>query len=361
MNPINLADFEALARERLTPLAWDYFAGGAEDEYTVAENCAAFRRIKLRPRVLADVATHDLATEVLGQLISLPVLLAPTSHQRLAHPDAELATARGAAAAGTIAVLGSGNHYSVEEVAAAVNHPFWFQMYCYESRAVTERMIRRAEEAGCRALVITADATFPPRRERHIRNGFALPPDVELRNLLGVGLQDHLLRDENGGMPAFIASLRNLLLTWDEIDWIRRITETPLVLKGVMTAEDAALAVEHGVDGIIVSNHGGRQVDGTLATIQALPEIAERVGGRIEILLDGGIRRGTDVLKALALGAKAVLIGRPYLWGLAMGGEAGVLQVIELLRAEIDCAMAQCGQADVKRISRSLVRLSAEL
>jgi 4-hydroxymandelate oxidase len=361
MNPINLADFEALARERLTPLAWDYFAGGAEDEYTVAENCAAFRRIKLRPRVLADVATRDLTTEVLGQPISLPVLLAPTSHQRLAHPDAEFATARGAAAAGTIAVLGSGNHYSVEEVAAAVNHPFWFQMYCYESRAVTERMIRRAEEAGCRALVITADATFPPRRERHIRNGFALPPEVELRNLLGVGLQDHLLRDENGGMPAFIASLRNLLLTWDEIDWIRRITETPLVLKGVMTAEDAALAVEHGVDGIIVSNHGGRQVDGTLATIQALPEIAERVGGRIEILLDGGIRRGTDVLKALALGAKAVLIGRPYLWGLAMGGETGVLQVIELLRAEIDCAMAQCGQADVKRISRSLVRLSAEL
>jgi len=361
MNPINLADFEALARERLTPLAWDYFAGGAEDEYTVAENCAAFRRIKLRPRVLADVATRDLATEVLGQPISLPVLLAPTSHQRMAHPDAEFATARGAAAAGTIAVLGSGNHYSVEEVAAAVNHPFWFQMYCYESRAVTERMIRRAEEAGSRALVITADATFPPRRERHIRNGFALPPEVELRNLLGVGLQDHLLRDENGGMPAFIASLRNLLLTWDEIDWIRRITETPLVLKGVMTAEDAALAVEHGVDGIIVSNHGGRQVDGTLATIQALPEIAERVGGRIEILLDGGIRRGTDVLKALALGAKAVLIGRPYLWGLAMGGEAGVLQVIELLRAEIDCAMAQCGQADVKRISRGLVRLSAEL
>ncbi len=361
MNPINLADFEALARERLTPLAWDYFAGGAEDEYTVAENCAAFRRIKLRPRVLADVATRDLATEVLGQPISLPVLLAPTSHQRLAHPDAELATARGAAAAGTIAVLGSGNHYSVEEVAASVNHPFWFQMYCYESRAVTERMIRRAEEAGSRALVITADATFPPRRERHIRNGFALPPEVELRNLLGVGLQDHLLRDENGGMPAFIASLRNLLLTWDEIDWIRHITETPIVLKGGMTVEDAALAVEHGVDGIIVSNHGGRQVDGTLATIQALPEIAERVGGRIEILLDGGIRRGTDVLKALALGAKAVLIGRPYLWGLAMGGDAGVLQVIELLRAEIDCAMAQCGQADVKRISRGLVRLSAEL
>jgi 4-hydroxymandelate oxidase len=231
-------------------------------------------------------------------------------------------------------------------------------MYSYESRAVTERIIRRAEAAGPRALVVTADATFPPKRERHIRTNFMLPPEVELRNMVGVGLQDHLLQPENGGMPAFLASLRPMLLTWDEIDWMRSITDTPIVLKGVMTAEDAALAVEHGLSAIIVSNHGGRQVDGTLATIEALPEIAEAVGGRIEILLDGGIRRGTDVLKALALGARAVLIGRPYLWGLAAGGEAGVRRVIELLRAEIDCAMAQCGQADVKKIDRSLVRLT---
>jgi 4-hydroxymandelate oxidase len=359
MEPINLADFEALARERLTPLAWDYFAGGAEDEYTVADNCAAFRRVKLRPRVLADIAERDLSTTVLGQPISLPILLAPTSHQRLAHPDAELATMRAAAAAGTIATLGTGNHYAVEEVVAESGRPFWFQMYCYENRVVTERIIRRAEQAGARALVVTADATFAPRRERHIRTNWALPPEVELRNMLGIGLQDHLLLPENGGMAAFLASARTMLLTWDEIDWMRRITDTPIVIKGVMTAEDAALAVEHGVDGIIVSNHGGRQVDGTLATIEALPEIAERVGGRIEILLDGGIRRGTDVLKALALGARAVLIGRPYLWGLAAGGEAGVRQVIELLRAEIDCAMAQCGQADVKRIGRSLVKTLA--
>jgi 4-hydroxymandelate oxidase len=358
MNPINLADFEAIARERLSPLAWEYFEGGAEDEYTVADNVAAFRRIKLRPRVLADVAERDLSTTVLGQTISLPVLLAPTSHQILAHPEAELATAEGASAAGTLATLGTGNHYSVEEVVAAVRRPFWFHMYCYESRAITERIIQRAEAAGARALVVTADATFPPRRERHIRSNFALPPEVELRNLVGVGLQDHLLRPEHGGMPAFIASLRSMLLTWDEIDWMRGITRTPIVLKGVMTAEDAVLAMEHGVDGIFVSNHGGRQVDGTLATIEALPEIAERVGGQIEILLDGGIRRGTDVLKALALGARAVLIGRPYLWGLAVGGAAGVRQVIELLRAEIDCAMAQCGQADVKQIDRSLVAVT---
>jgi 4-hydroxymandelate oxidase len=231
-------------------------------------------------------------------------------------------------------------------------------MYCYESRAVTERLIRRAEAAGARALVVTADATFPPKRERHLRTNFTLPPHVELRNLVGVGLQDQLLRPEHGGMPAFIASLRNMLLTWDEIDWMRRVTDLPILLKGVLTAEDATLAAEHGLDGVIVSNHGGRQVDGTLATIEALPEIAEVVGDKIEILLDGGIRRGTDVLKALALGARAVLIGRPYLWGLGVAGENGVRQVLDLLRAEIDCAMAQCGQADVKKITRSLVRLA---
>jgi 4-hydroxymandelate oxidase len=358
MDPINLADFEALARERMSPAAWCYFESGAEDEYSVADNVAAFRRIKLRPRMLADVARRDLSTTVLGQPVSLPVLLAPTSHQSLAHPEAEFATAAAAAAAGTLVTLGSGNHFGVEEVAAATRAPFWFQMYCYESRAVTERLIRRAEAAGARALVVTVDATFPPRRERNLRINFALPPEVELRNLIGIGLQDHLLKPENGGMPAFIAALRNMLLTWDEIDWMRGITKTPIVLKGVLTAEDAALAVEHGVDAIIVSNHGARQLDGTLAPIEALPEIAERVAGRIEILVDGGVRRGTDVLKALALGARAVLIGRPYLWGLAVGGAAGVRRVIELLREEIDSAMAQSGQADVKKIGRSLVRVS---
>ncbi len=327
MNPINLFDFEVLAAERVVPLAWEYFVSGAEDEYGVVENREAFRRIKLRPRVLADVARRDLSTTVLGQRVSLPVLLAPTSHQRMAHPDAELATARGAADAGTLAVLGTGNHCGIEEVTAAVPHPFWFQMYCYESRAVTERIIRRAEAAGASALV-------------------------------GVGLQDHLLQAENGGMAAFIDSLKLFLLTWDEIDWMRSITKTPIVIKGVMTAEDAALAVEHGVDAIIVSNHGARQVDGTVAPIEALGEIAERVDGRIEVLMDGGIRRGTDVLKALALGARAVLIGRPYIWGLAVAGAAGVQQVLDLLRNEIDSAMAQCGQADVKKIDRSLVKVS---
>jgi 4-hydroxymandelate oxidase len=356
MQPVNLFELEPLAREKLSPLAWDYYIGGAEDEHSLVENREAFRRLKLRPRVVADVPERDLTVELFGQRLSLPVLLAPTSHQRLAHPDAEIATARAAAAAGTLTTLGTGNHYSVEEVLAAAPHPFLFQIYCYESREITERIVRRAEAAGARALVVTVDATFAPRRERHLRNGFMLPPEVELRNLVGVGLQDHLLQPEHGGMEAFIASLRQLLLTWDEIDWLRSITATPIVLKGVMTAEDAVLAAEHGMDGIIVSNHGGRQIDGTLATIDALPEIADAVGGRIEILMDSGIRRGTDVLKALALGAKATLIGRPYLWGLTLHGEAGVRMVIEMLRDEISSAMGQLGVADVKRIDRSLVR-----
>ena len=348
MKPVNIAELEPLARERLSEDAWEYFVGGAEDEYSVAENLEAYRRIKLRPRVVADVPERDLSVTVLGQKLSLPLLLAPTSHQRLAHPDAEIATLRAAGAAGTIATLGTGNHFSVEEVVAAAPYPFWFQMYCYENRAVTERIIRRAEAAGAGALVLTVDATFPPRRERHIRRPFRL--------LIGIGLQDHLLQPEHGGPLAFIASLRPFLLTWDEIDWMRSVTKTPILLKGVMTAEDALLAVEHGVDGVIVSNHGGRQIDGTLATIDALPEIAEAVAGRITVLLDGGIRRGTDVLKSLALGANAVLIGRPYVWGLSIDGEAGVRMVIEMLRNEIHSAMTQLGVADVKRINRSLVQ-----
>lgn len=357
MVPINIADFEALARDKLAPAAWDYYAGGAGDEDTVADNMAAFRRIKLRPRVVADVETRNLATEVLGVPLSLPVMLAPTSHQRMAHPDAELATARAAQAAGTLAVFGTGNHYAIEEVATVSDAPFWFQVYCLENRSVTERIIRRAEAAGAAAIVVTVDATVPPRRERHMRNGFALPPEIELRNMLGIGLQDSLLHEPGRGMPAFLESYKLMLLTWPEIDWLRSIVHVPLLLKGIMTAEDALLAVEHGVDGIIVSNHGGRQVDGTLAAIEALPEIAAAVGSRIEVVMDGGVRRGTDVLKALALGARAVLIGRPYLWGLAVDGEAGVRAVLELLRDDIDCVMGQLGQADVKLIDRRLVSL----
>jgi len=355
MDALNLVEFEAAAREILPPVIWDYIAGGAGDESTVAENRDAFRRLKLRPRALVNVDVRDLRTEVLGQPIALPVLLGPTSHQRMVHADAELATARAAAAMGTIAVFGTGTHYSIDEIAAAADGPLWFQLYCVESRAVTTRLIERAEAAGYTALVLTVDASYRTRRERDLRNRFTLPQDVELRTLVGVGLQDHLLQPGGGGMNAFIATLTPLAMTWDDIAWLRSITRMPIVLKGIMTGEDAALAVEYGVDAVIVSNHGGRQLDGVLASVDALPEVVDRVAGRIDILIDGGIRRGTDVIKALALGARAVLIGRPYLWGLAAGGEAGVRQVLDLLRDEIDCAMAQLGRPNIAAIDRGMV------
>jgi 4-hydroxymandelate oxidase len=345
---INLADVEALARAKLAgSTTWDHYEGGAEDEYTVAENCAAFRRIKLRPRVLVDVAKRDLTTKVLGQPIALPVLLGPTTYQRLAHPDAEIASARAAAAAGTIFVVPTEGHYSVRAIAAAAPGPLWFQLYTFGGRESIARLIQGAEQAGCRALVVTVTAFYEPRRERHLRRPLLLPPEIRLGTLEEAGLVTPGSLEEPAMLP----------LTWPDIAWLRSLTRMPIVLKGILTSEDAALAVEHGVDAIVVSNHGGRQVDGTLATIEALPEIAERVGGRIEILLDGGIRRGTDVLKALALGAKAVLIARPYLWGLAANGEEGVRRVLDMLRDEIDCAMAQLGRPDIKSIDSTMVDL----
>lgn len=347
MNPINLADYEVLAREKLTETAWDHYAGGAEDECTVVDNCQAFRQIKLRPRVLVDVAKRDLATEVLGQPLALPVLLGPTTYQRLAHPDAEIASARAAAAAGTIFVVPTEGHYSVREIAVAAPGLLWFQLYTFGDRESIARLVWGAEQAGCRALVVTLTAFYEPRRERHLRRPLLLPPEVRLGSLEEAGLVASGSLEEPAMLP----------LTWPDITWLRSITRMPIVLKGIMTGDDAALAVEHGVDGIVVSNHGGRQVDGTLATIAALPEIVARVGGRIEILLDGGIRRGTDVLKALALGAKAVLIARPYLWGLAANGEEGVRRVLEMLRDEIDCAMAQLGRPDIKSIDSTMVDL----
>lgn len=354
MDVINLADLEGLAREQLPRDVWDWLAGGVEDERTVAWNTEAFRRIRLRPRVLVDVRRRDLSVHLFGQAIALPVLIAPTSHHALIHPDAELAVARAAASIGTIATFGTGAHHSIEEVAEASGGPLWFQLYCYDSRPVVERIIRRAEAAGCRAIVATVDGGhYESRRERNIRNRFALPAHLRLGNLLGMGMDDTLLLAE--GAPGFLAQARSMPPTWDDIAWMRSVTKLPLLLKGIMIGEDAALAVEHGADGVIVSNHGGRTVDCTLASIEALPEVVEAVAGRAVVLLDSGVRRGTDVLKALALGAQAVLIGRPALWGLAAGGETGVRRVLEILRDEIDLALAQLGRPSVASVDRSMV------
>lgn len=356
MDVLNLFELEQRARERLSATTWAYYAGGSEDELTVAENRTAFQRIKLRPRVLVNCGARSLAVELLGRRLSLPLILAPTSHQILAHPDGEIATVRAAAAAGTLAVLGTGNHFSADEVARASDGaPFWFQLYCYEPFAVTAQVVRRAEAAGASALVLTVDACYPPRRESLIRNGFRLTPEVRLGNLRGVGLRDDLLAPDGGVTPGFLGTLRLSPLTWDDVARLRELTALPVLLKGVLTAEDALLAAEHGVDGLIVSNHGARQIDGTLAAIDALPAIADAVGTRMPLLVDGGVRRGTDIVKALALGARAVLVGRPYLWGLALGGEEGVRFVIEQLREELDCALAQLGRADAATLGRDVV------
>lgn len=356
VDALNLFDLEGQARARLSAATWAYYAGGVDEELTLAENRAAFQRIRLRPRALVSCAERNLGVDLLGRRLSLPLLLAPTSHQSLAHPDAEIAVARAAAAAGTLAVLGTGNHFSVEEVAAASGGaPFWFQLYCYQPFATTARVVRRAQAAGAAALVLTVDACYPPRRETQLRGGFALTPAVRLGNMRGIGLADELLAADGGVTPAFLEQLRLAPLTWDDVDRLRDLTDLPLLLKGVLSAEDALLALDHGVDGLIVSNHGGRQLDGTLAAIDALPPIAAALGGRLPLLVDGGVRRGTDIVKALALGARAALVGRPYLWGLALGGEAGVRFVIEQLRQELDCALAQLGRPDVAALAADAV------
>lgn len=347
MDLLDLADYEAAAERVLPPFAWDFYSGGAGDERTVADNRDAFRRIKLRPRILNDVSSRDLGTSLFGQPVALPVLLAPTTCQRLAHPDAELATARAAGASGAIAVCSTFTYHPIEEIAAASAGPVWFQLYPLKSRAVSERLVERAEAAGCAGIVLTADLSYPARWNRRLRVPFAWPEDAAPGNLVRVDDGKAFKRDDG--------DFDHLALTWSDLEWLRACTRLPLLLKGILTAEDARRAVDGGADGIIVSNHGGRTLDDAVASIDALPEVVAAVDGRATVLLDGGVRQGIDVVKALALGAAAVLVGRPYLWGLAIDGETGVRRVLEILRAEIDSALALLGRAEVRSLDRSLV------
>lgn len=355
--PLNVADFESLARERMERGAFDYFAGGSGDERTLAMNVRAFDRFALRPRVLVDVSRVDTSTTVLGERLRMPILLAPAAFHRLAHPEGECATARAAAAAGTVFVLSTVSSVSIEEVAAVASGRLWFQLYFYKDPAITRDMVARAEAAGCRALVLTVDTPRLGRRERDARNSFALPTGIEPVNFAAV---HHLVaaRGAHEGKSPFAAQVQQLFdasLDWDKVAWLTSVTRLPLILKGVVTPEDARLAVQAKVGGIIVSNHGGRQLDGAEATILALPRVVEAVAGALPVMMDGGIRRGVHVLTALALGAQAVFIGRPYLWGLATGGEQGVCDVLELLRDELELAMALSGRATIASIDRSLV------
>jgi 4-hydroxymandelate oxidase len=334
--------------------AYDYYAGGAGNERTVAANCAAFDEILIRPRVLVDVSRIDLQTSVLGQALAIPVMLAPTAFNRLADPDGELAAARAATACGTVMVVSTISTCSLEEIAAAAPSAGWFQLYVYKDRELTRELVARSEAAGYRALVLTVDTPLLGRRLRDLRSGFTLPAGLSMRNFEAVS--DNASRwGVHQSFSAYVHDLFDASLSWSAVEWLRGQTRLPLVVKGVLTREDARLAVESGVDGIIVSNHGGRQLDGVIPAIRALPDVVDAVNGRAEVLMDGGVRRGSDVLKALAFGARAVLIGRPYLWGLAAAGQAGVRGVLDLLRDELRLAMALAGRPTIAAIDRSVV------
>ena len=354
MARVNIRDFEDAARERMERTAFEYYAGAACDERTLAANGDAFSRILIRPRVLVDVSRIDLATRVLGQSLAMPIMLAPTAFNRLAHPDGECAAARAAGSAGTLMVASTLSTCSLEEIAAVATGPLWFQLYVYKDREVTRDLVARAEQAGFRALVLTVDTPLLGRRERDVRNRFALPAHLMMANFAAL-TTDASRWGEQSSFSAYVHDLFDASLTWEAVAWLRSLTSLPVLLKGILTAEDARLAADHGADGIIVSNHGGRQLDGTPPSILALPEVAEAVEGRAEVFMDGGIRRGTDVLKALALGARGILIGRAYLWGLAADGESGVTAVLSLLRDELRLAMALAGRPTIASIDRTAV------
>ena len=357
--PINLFEYEAIAKQHLEPMALDYYQSGALDEITLRENRLAINRYQLRPKMLVDVSQRDLTTTILGQSLAIPILIAPMAFQCLAHPEGEIATAQAAASSGVVMVLSTMSTKSLEAVAAQrQNTPQWFQLYIHRDRALTQALVQRAESAGYSALCLTVDAPVLGKRESDRRNQFTLPKGMELANLVSMAdLAIPKTTDESGLFTYFTQQI-DPSVTWKDMEWLHSITTLPVLVKGILRGDDGLKAYEHGANGIIVSNHGGRQLDGAIATFDALPEIVAMVGDKIDILVDGGIRRGTDIFKALALGAKAVLMGRPILWGLAAEGTKGVAHVLELLKEELDLAMALSGCASIKDIEPSLVTKS---
>ena len=353
---LNLWDFERAAEAVLEPMAWRYYSGGAGDERTLRENRLAFERRRLRPRVLVDVGCRSLATTVLGRPTNWPVLVAPMAFHGLACAEAEAATARAAAALGTVFCVSTMANLPLEQVrAVAPEARQWFQLYVQRDRGVTADLVRRAAAAGYEALVLTVDAPALGRREADLRHGFNLPAHLTPGNL---ELGDAVLlsgTDVRSALAAQFSASTDPSMTWRDLGWLRSLSPLPIVLKGVLHPDDARRAADEGVDAVVVSNHGGRQLDGAIASLDALPAIAAAAGGQLEVLLDGGIRRGTDVLTALALGARAVLLGRPVLWGLAVAGEAGAARVLSLLRDEVDLALALTGCTSPAEVTADLL------
>jgi 4-hydroxymandelate oxidase len=347
-DPVNVAEYLERAAAAVEPELWCYFEGGSGDEVTLRANVGAYRRWQLRPRVLVDVGEVSAATTVLGTAVSMPLLVAPFAMHRLLDPEGELATARAAAAAGTLLCVSTITSSAHDEIAAAGgNAPRWLQLYVLTDRQRTLDHIAEAREYGYSAIAVTVDIPVLGRRERDLRLGFEIPPDLPLPYVKG--------KDPTVAMTFAEQFQMSPSLTWRDLEWIASASGMPVILKGLLTREDATLAIEHGADGIVVSNHGGRQLDGVAATLDALPEVIEAVAGRCEVYVDGGIRRGTDVLKALALGARAALVGRPVAAGLAVGGEAGVRRVLAILREEIESGLALLGCASPAQVTRSHV------
>lgn len=355
MELLRLDAAEQAARERLPRVTYDFFAGGAHDELTLRENRAAYDRLLLRPRVLVGVECRDLGTTILGVRRPHPIMIAPSAFHGLAHPDGELATARAAAATETTLTLSLFSNASMEEVRAATPSALWSQFYVFRDRGVTRELAERAEAAGLEALVVTVDAPLYGWRPRDLANGFRLPLEMTL-GTLGPAAARRIGAASAADVDEYFLGQVDPSLTWRDIEWLAGVVRLPIICKGILRGDDAVRALEHGASGVVVSNHGGRQLDTAVASIEALPEVAEALDGRGTVLIDSGVRRGTDVLKALALGAHGAMVGRPILWGLAAGGEAGAAAVLDRLKQELDLAMALSGCPSVAAITPDLIR-----
>jgi 4-hydroxymandelate oxidase len=350
-DPVNIFEYEEIAKGTLDKGDYDFIAGAATDEITLHRTRAVLDSIMMRPRMMVDISNRDTSTTVLGQKISFPVMLDPAGNHGAAHADAEIASVKAAGAAGTVMVLSSHAARTLEDVAQSASGPIWFQQYLFKDRGLTLEMASRAEEAGYTALCITVDAKVPPKRERNIRNDYVGPASP---NYAQLDLGTHSWKFA-ADAPAGPSDIRDAAATWADLDWLAANTRLPVVVKGVMIGEDGKHCADNGAKAVIVSNHGTRYLDTTFTTIEVLPEVVEAVDNKIEVYMDGGIRRGTDIFKALALGARAVLIGRPIFWGLAVNGEAGVNSVLRMLRDELDSTMGMCGRPTIESIDRDVL------
>ena len=352
---INVSDYARAAQARLPKDAFDYYAGGALDEITLRENVAGWERLKLYYRVLAGVGPRELSTTILGHAVSMPILVAPTAFHRLACAGGEIAVARAAKAAKTLFILSSLSNTAMESVFAEAGSPRWFQLYIYKEREITRELVHRAEAGGAEAIVLTVDAPGLGTRERDTRNRFSLPQGLAVQNLAPLGKGD-IPEVQGSGLAAYVRDNFKANLSFEDLDWLCHATSLPVIVKGVIRGADARRSAEHGARAVVVSNHGGRQLDTAPATCDVLAHVAEAVGKSCEIYVDGGIRRGSDVVKAIALGARAVLVGRPILWGLSVAGEEGAARVLDILRRELDEAMLLCGCTRLSEIGRWLLQ-----